>query len=81
MIKDINMPLFLMNIPTCYSTNVRNNIWMEEYTAKDIVVNKEKLLERYGKYTHSFQVRVLFIFCPHLTIADYKIWFLLQIME
>lgn len=44
MIKDINMPLFLMNIPTCYSTNVRNNIWMEEYTAKDIVVNKEKAI-------------------------------------
>ena len=44
MIKDINMPLFLMNIPTCYSTNVRNNIWMEEYTAKDIVVNKEKIV-------------------------------------
>jgi len=36
--------MFLMNIPTCYSTNVRNNIWMEEYTAKDIVVNKEKAI-------------------------------------
>lgn len=44
MIKDVNMPLFLMNIPTCYSTDVRNNIWMEEYTAEDIIVNKEKAI-------------------------------------
>lgn len=44
MIKDINMPVFLMNIPTCYSTDVRNNVWMEEYTEEDIIVNKEKAI-------------------------------------
>lgn len=44
MIKDIKMPIFLMNIPTCYSTDVRNNVWMEEYTEEEIVVNKEKAI-------------------------------------
>jgi len=42
--KEINMPMFLMNVPTSYSTDVRNNVWMEEYDDKEIIVNKEKAI-------------------------------------
>ena len=42
--KKINMPVFLMNIPTSYSTDICNNVWMEEYNKKDIIVNKEKAI-------------------------------------
>ena len=40
----MNMPVFMMNIPTSYSTDVRNNVWMDEYDDNEIVVNKEKAI-------------------------------------
>ena len=43
-LKDLNMPVFMMNIPLSYSTDVRNNVWMDEYDDKDIIVNKEKAI-------------------------------------
>ena len=43
-LKDLNMPVFMMNIPLSYSTDVRNNVWMDEYDDTDIIVNKEKAI-------------------------------------
>ena len=40
----LNMPLFMMNIPTSYSTDIKNNVWMDEYDENEIIVNKEKAI-------------------------------------
>lgn len=40
----LNMPLFMMNIPTSYSTDIKNNVWMDEYDDNEIIVNKEKAI-------------------------------------
>ena len=33
----LNMPLFMMNIPTSYSTDIKNNVWMDEYDDNEII--------------------------------------------
>lgn len=40
----LQTPIFMMNIPTTFSTNVRNNIWMEEYSNEEIIVNTPKAI-------------------------------------
>ncbi len=42
---EIPVPTFLMNIPTSYSTKIRNNPWMEDYSAKELEINASKALD------------------------------------
>ena len=41
---EIPIPTYLMNIPTSFNTDVRNNLWMDEYSKEDIKVNKSKAM-------------------------------------
>jgi N-dimethylarginine dimethylaminohydrolase len=40
----LQTPIFMMNIPTTFSTDVRNNVWMEEYSNEEIIVNTPKAI-------------------------------------
>ena len=42
--RNIQMPVFMMNIPTLFGTDVRNNAWMDEYNDQDIIVNIPKAI-------------------------------------
>lgn len=44
MSENLQMPVFLMNIPTSFSTKIRNNVWMDEYNDRDIIVNVPKAI-------------------------------------
>ena len=41
---NLQMPVFMMNIPTLFSTDVRNNVWMNGYSDRDILVNVPKAI-------------------------------------
>lgn len=40
----LDIPIFMMNIPTSFSTDVRNNVWMEKYNDEEIIVNTPKAI-------------------------------------
>lgn len=40
----LQTPTFMMNIPTSFSTDVRNNVWMEDYSDEEIIVNVPKAI-------------------------------------
>lgn len=42
--KLLQIPTFMMNIPTSFSTDVRNNVWMDEYSDEEIIVNIPKAI-------------------------------------
>ncbi|MBK6698489.1 MAG: amidinotransferase [Saprospiraceae bacterium] len=41
---ELQVPTYIMNIPTSYSTDIRNNLWMEEYYKDEIIVNLSKAI-------------------------------------
>lgn len=41
---NLQIPTFMMNIPTSFSTDVRNNVWMNDYNDEEIIVDVPKAI-------------------------------------
>lgn len=57
----LQIPAYMMNIPTSFSTEVRNNAWMEEYDNNGIAVNLPKAIREMWEI-YSFIVNQGFVY-------------------
>lgn len=47
-LSSIDSPSFLLNIPTTFSSKVKNNFWMEEAKDEDLIVDKDVALAQWN---------------------------------
>ncbi len=56
---------FLLCLPLAYDTNVKNNIWMQDYNDTEIIVNREKAMRELHKLYRSLTREGIVNLLPH----------------